>query len=54
LRSCRDVFTASTSVKEIEVFADPLVSNLTTHVIGAPLDGTNSPRKSLTEAVGRA
>jgi hypothetical protein len=43
LRSSRDVFTAPTPVKEIEVIADPLVSNLTTHVIGAPLDGTNTP-----------
>jgi len=54
LRSCRDVFTASTSVKEIEVFADPLVSNLTTHVIGAPLDGTNTPEEPLTAPSGRA
>jgi hypothetical protein len=43
-----------TSVKEIEVFADPLVSNLTTHVIGPPLDGTNTPDQPLTAPSGRA
>jgi hypothetical protein len=52
LRSCRDVFTAPTPVKEIEAFADPLVSKLTTPVIGPPLDGTNMPRRSLTAATG--
>jgi hypothetical protein len=52
LRSCRDVFTAPTPVKEIEAFADPLVSKLTTAVIGPPLDGTNMPRRSLTAATG--
>jgi hypothetical protein len=54
LRSCRDVFTALTPVKEIETFADPLVSKLTTHVIGAPLDGTNMPERSLTAPAGGA
>jgi len=54
LRSCRDVFTASTPVKEIEVFAEPLVSKLTTHVIGPPLDGTNTPEPPLTAPLGRA
>jgi hypothetical protein len=53
LRSCRDVFTALTPVKEIEVFADPLVSKLTTRVIGPPLDGTNMPQTSLTAPSGR-
>jgi len=43
-----------TSVKEIEVFADPLVSKLTTHVIGPPLDGTNTPERPLTAPFGRA
>jgi len=43
-----------TSVKEIEVFADPLVSKLTTHVIGPPLDGTNTPEQALTAPIGRA
>jgi hypothetical protein len=54
LRSCRDVFTGRTPVKEIEVFADPLVSNLTMHVIGPPLDGTNTPEQPLTRPLGRA
>jgi hypothetical protein len=43
LRSCSDVFTGGTPVKEIEVFADPLVSNLTTPVISPPLDVSNMP-----------
>jgi hypothetical protein len=50
----RDVFTGKTPVKEIEVFADPLVSKLTTHVIGPPLDGTNMPEGSLTGPFRRA
>jgi hypothetical protein len=54
LRSCRDVFTGLTPVKEIEVFADPLVSNLTTGVIGAPLDRSIDRRAPLTTGVGRA
>jgi hypothetical protein len=54
LRSCRDVFTGRTRVKEIAAFADPLVSNLTTLVIGPPLDATNMPERSLTAPSGRA
>jgi hypothetical protein len=37
LLSSRDVFTSGTPVKRNEVGFDPLVSNLTTGVIGAPL-----------------
>jgi hypothetical protein len=54
MRSCRDVFTGGTPVKEIGVFADPLVSNLTTLVIGPPLDETNTPTRALTAATRRA
>jgi hypothetical protein len=41
-------------VKEIEVLADPLVSKLTTGVIGAPLDGTTARFGALTLPIGRA
>jgi hypothetical protein len=54
LRSCRDVFTGWTPVKEIEVIADPLVSKLTTAVIGAPLDGTTARYGALTFPIRRA
>jgi hypothetical protein len=54
LRSYRDVFTGRTPVKEIEVNVDPLVSKLTTGVIGAPLDGTTARSGAFTFLVGRA
>src|SRR4051812_16857643 len=53
LLSSRDVFTSGTPVKRNGVVADPLVSNLTTGVIGAPLDLSTTPAKCLT-ATGRA
>jgi len=48
LLSSRDVFTSGTPVKRNEVGFDPLVSNLTTGVIGAPLDVSTTPAKCLT------
>jgi hypothetical protein len=39
----RDVVTGRTRVKEIAAVADPLVSNLTTRVLGTPLGGPNTP-----------
>src|SRR3954471_23457867 len=48
LRSSRDVFTSPTRVKQNEVVAAPLVSNLTTPVIGPPLDRFTTPRMPLT------
>src|SRR3954452_3921772 len=52
LRSIRDVFTSPTRVKQNEVVVDPLVSNLTTLVIGPPLDRSTMPRMPLTARGG--
>src|SRR3954449_9002766 len=52
LRSIRDVFTSPTRVKQNEVVADPLVSNLTTPVISPPLDRSTTPPLPLTARGG--
>src|SRR3954454_7256373 len=49
-----DVFTSRTPVKQIEVVVRPLVSKLTTGVLGPPLDGTTRRSRPLTMRSGRA